>query len=167
MYREDFLDDEGEEWESIPGFPNYMISNFGNVWTFNENRLLKPFPDKNGYQIVSLRENGKRVDFKIHRLVADAFLSHRSGTTEVNHDDGDKSYNYVDNLEWVTHIENMEHAMNNGLSIRRSVRIIETGEVFKSLTSCARALNSRPAHIHNCVSGRRKRHKGFTFQYVD
>jgi NUMOD4 motif len=158
---------EDEQWSDIPGYPNYEISNCGRVWNIRHDRQLKPFNDKDGYQIVSLFYYNKRTDFKVHRLVADVFLSHNSESIEVNHDDGDKSYNYVENLEWTTHEENMNHAFRTGLSIRRAIRIIETNEVFESIIDCSRSIGGSSSGICNYLSGLRNSHRGFTFEYVD
>lgn len=158
---------EDEEWANILGYPDYLVSNYGRVWSIRSDRPLKPFPDKNGYQIVSLFYRGKRVDKKIHRLVASAFISNNSDLDEVNHDDGDKSYNFVENLEWNTHDQNMQHAFRNGFCIMKTVRIVETGEVFKNQRSLAKAINGNEGAISECLSGKRNRHRGFTFEYVD
>lgn len=157
---------EEEIWKRVDNYPNYMISNFGRVWSVKRNRVLNPYVNDDGYLIISLHQDGKRKDISVHRLVALHFIQRRVVANEVNHDDGDKTYNYVENLEWSTHSENMEHAFENGLSIRKAVRIIETGEEFSSLSACAKSIGSLATHVSNCLSGKRKKHKGYTFEYV-
>jgi hypothetical protein len=103
-----------EEWQPIPGYPNYEISNFGRVFNARHNRFLKPFI-KFGYEYVTLYYKNEQKDVRVHRLVALAFIPVRENAPEVNHDDGDKEYNYVENLEWSTRSENMLHAFRIGL----------------------------------------------------
>lgn len=69
----------------------------------------------NGYSIVHLYENGKRKTVQVHRLIALAFIPNPLGKKEVNHKDGNKLNNKVENLEWVTPSENLSHAVKNGL----------------------------------------------------
>jgi len=157
-----------EKWKNIPGYPNYEISNFGRVYNVQHNRFLKPFY-KFGYEHVGLYKDGKSRDIKIHRLVAEAFMTNFYGFAEINHLDGDKTYNYVENLEWSTRSENMLHAYRTGLKIatnKRAVRIIETDEIFESLTACADSIGGYPGAIRYCLTGKLKSHRGLTFEYV-
>ncbi len=168
MFIADLGYDEIEEWRDISGYPNYMISNLGRVWNAKFDRFLKP-AIIHGYEYVDLCTNGERKQFQIHRLVADAFIQYRIDAYNVNHDDGDKCYNYVDNLEWCTQSENVQHAYDTGLRLpphMKAVRIIETNEMFQSISECARAINGNRENIRSCLFGRRKRHLGYTFEYV-
>jgi len=159
---------DDEEWRDIPGYPNYSISSFGRVWSVNCNRVLKPLISM-GYEHVCLCNNAVCIRTKVHRLVAIAFIPHRFGANNVNHLDGDKRNNYFENLEWCTSSENNKHAYSTGLKIpfRKPVRIIETDEVFESLTACAKAINGNKENIWACLSGRNRTHHGFTFEYAD
>lgn len=81
-----------------------------------------------GYEIVDLYKNGKRKTVRVHRLVAEAFIPNNDNKPEVNHIDGNKHNNNVDNLEWVTKKENCRHAWNNNLikpsyGVRRQIII--------------------------------------------
>jgi hypothetical protein len=161
---------DDEEWASIHGYPSYEISNYGRVFNVQYQRFLKPRFDSDGYARVTLRNSNRSSDKKIHRLVASEFLPDRPEAVQVNHDDGDKGYNYVENLEWMTPTENQNHAFRTGLNKsgrKRAVRIVETGEVFDSLTFCALAINASPGNIAHCLSGKSKTCSGFTFEYVD
>jgi hypothetical protein len=160
---------EDEEWANISGYPNYMISNFGRVFNVKHTRFLKPSLDKDGYEYVCLYKNGKQFNKWISRLVALHFIPLRLGADQVNHDDGDKRYNYVENLEWCTQTENRRHAFRIGLQVapnKQSIRIVETDELFESLTACAKHIQGSHGAISLCLSGKRKRHKGYTFEYV-
>lgn len=72
-------------------------------------------PDREGYLILTLSKNGITENKKIHRLVAQAFIPNRDLKPAVNHKDGNKTNNNVENLEWVSHSENTRHAYKTGL----------------------------------------------------
>ena len=162
-----------EVWKNINDFPNYEVSNLGRVRNEASKRILKDAIDSStGYFKVSLQKNGKGHTKSVHRLVAETFLGLPSNSDmQVNHIDGNKSNNAVDNLEWVTKSENEKHAYENGLKIPKkdglSVRIVETGEEFSSMSECARKLGTREHSISECVNGIRKSHRGLHFEKID
>lgn len=102
-----------EIWNTILGYENYKISNYGNLKNKKTNKIL--LIDK-GYYRVSLYNKGKSKHFSIHRLVAINFLPNIQNKPCVNHIDGNKLNNRVENLEWCTQKENINHAWKNGLS---------------------------------------------------
>lgn len=116
-----------EIWRDIPGFDGYQASNLGNikslekeVWNAHQmvarpEKILKPFSDKKGYLRVKLYKNGSHYTKKIHRLVALAFIPNPEGKPEVNHEDGNKTNNRINNLSWATKKENIQHAFKNEL----------------------------------------------------
>jgi hypothetical protein len=109
-----------EIFKEIPNYSAYHISNHGNIKTFNwkncgKEAILKPALDANGYlRTVLKRDDGKYSTIKVHRLVASAFLGDIDNF-EINHKDGIKHNNKVENLEIVTHAENIKHAFKNNL----------------------------------------------------
>lgn len=110
----------------------WFIDKNGNV--FHNGKLLKPTKNKNGYLSVELWENGNRKRVYVHRLVAEKYIPNPENKREVNHKDGNKLNNSVDNLEWVTSSENKYHAYKNGL--RRSASQILTVDDVRYIRHC-------------------------------
>lgn len=121
-----------EIWKDIVGFEGlYQVSNFGNVKSLQKTRktgkkgtTIRVYPEKilmpsscsnNNYKIVTLSSFGKQKYFTIHRLVANHFLENPFRKSQVNHKNGIKTDNSVENLEWVTNSENSIHAFKMGL----------------------------------------------------
>lgn len=100
-----------EIWKSIDGF--YEVSNLGRVKSPNGIRKLSLTPD--GYQRIRLIHNGVDKTVRVHRLVAEAFIPNPENKETVNHKDGNKLNNCVDNLEWMDRHEQLQHAYDNGL----------------------------------------------------
>ena len=97
-----------EEWRPISDFPNYIVSNFGNIKNIKTNKQFK-LTKKRGYQTITLLNNLGKKNFGVHRLVALAFIDNPENKPEVNHKDKNKLNNHINNLEWNTRIENCQH----------------------------------------------------------
>ena len=108
-----------EEWKDVVGFDDYFkISNFGNVYSKRTNRILSTTITKRGYVTLSTKiggRSGKSYNFRIHRLVAEAFIDNPEMYKQVNHIDCNKTNNNVSNLEWCSQEQNTEHAIINNL----------------------------------------------------
>lgn len=109
------LSTDNEMFMPVEGFDNlYRVSSLGYVT--NGRRKLTPYTNKGGYLTVCLTGlDGKPKNIRLHRIVANAFIPNDYNKPEVNHIDGDKTNNTVTNLEWVTRLENQQHAIQNGL----------------------------------------------------
>ena len=119
-----FLEDlPHEEWRDVVGYEGlYKVSNFGRVKSFCNNgvRILNPSSTENpGYYVVNLTKNGNQRTRYVHILVAQAFLPNPENKSYVNHINGDKLNNCVENLKWTTPMENARHAWETGLATSR------------------------------------------------
>lgn len=168
------MDKEKEIWKDIEGFPGYQVSSIGRVRCFrnfngiitDNYRILKPILNKDDYYYVDLYTiDRKQVHKRIHRLIADTFLGPQPELV-VNHINGDKHDNRVENIEWVTAKQNSTLAAEAGLYKTQAVRVIETGEVFKSVKTCGESLNVHPSNISMTVSGKRSSSGGLHFEYI-
>lgn len=182
-----------EEWKDIKDFEGlYKISNKGRIKAlerkvigkFNSVRTIKeqyltPTDNGRGYMVVALYKNGKRYFKKVHRLVAEAFIPNPENKSEVNHIDGNKKNNYVENLEWVTTKENCRHRQDNNLGNIEAATIakykpvikydLNTGEEleeFPSAKSAAEAAGSnRSESVARVARGEKKSYKGYGYKY--
>lgn len=93
----------------------YDITTEGQVWSEYKGMWMKPSVTEKGYLTVELRKCGMRYKARIHRLVAEAFIPNPDNLPEINHKDGNKQNNSVENLEWCTRSANMKHAYETGL----------------------------------------------------
>ncbi|HFO0796421.1 TPA: NUMOD4 motif-containing HNH endonuclease [Enterobacter roggenkampii] len=109
----------------IPGYEGkYSVTREGRVYSHSrpysagrilKGRFLTPSPNTKGYLRVTLLSDGIQKTFSVHRLVAQLFIPNPNGKNEVNHINGDKTDNHVDNLEWCSASENIRHAYRTGL----------------------------------------------------
>lgn len=138
-----------EKWKPIRDAPDYDVSSNGEIYSHKRNIVMKVQTDGWGYLRVSLLNNGHKITKSVHRLVADAFIKNPLNKPEINHIDGNKLNNRIDNLEWVTRSENEIHAFKTKLNDRSSydagkhkkkVTISETGETFESITECSKKI---------------------------
>lgn len=107
-----------EKWISIKGYEGlYEISNEGRVKSigYGKERILKPNKSKDDYLYVILYKDKLEKNYRVHRLVAINFLDNPYNKVEVNHINGIKDDNRLENLEWNTRSENIKHAYDNGL----------------------------------------------------
>lgn len=105
----------------IKDFEDYLINTKGEIYSIKSNKILKwKYNKANGYYSIILSKQGKTKTFYIHRLVAQTFLDNPYNLPQVNHKDGNKQNNSVENLEWCNQSHNMCHAFDNGLAPRHT-----------------------------------------------
>lgn len=160
-------------WEAaipIRGFPNYTITRNGEV--FNKNGLqLKPSESNNGYLRVSLsNDKVKHKRFLVHRLVAEAFIPNPKNLPQVNHIDKNKHNNSVENLEWCTPLENLNHSRvieKASEAKLTKVKCVTTGKVYDSFKEIEETLGLSHSNLVACCNGRRKTCGGMVWRYVN
>ena len=176
-----------EIWKDVKGYEGlYQVSNLGNVKSLKRvvphkmtgsrtipEKILKLISDGSGYLYVSLSKDGKKKNPKVHRLVAESFIPNPDNLPQVNHIDEDKSNNRVDNLEWVTSLDNLNHSnvIEKGHSSRRKKVIQKSfdGRVIAIYTSITEAVKEIGVGNHSlismCCSGKRKSAYNYLWEY--
>jgi hypothetical protein len=101
-------------FKTIPSFPNYMINRVGEVQNY-KNKILSSYTDRYGYLVSTLYLDKKRKKRTVHSLVMETFVHIRKGNCQINHIDGDKKNNKLENLEYCTASDNLSHAYRIGL----------------------------------------------------
>ena len=163
-----------EEWKEVTGYPNYLVSNMGRIISKErtivteggkikhyKRKLLKPYIERNGRLMVDLANDGKHKAFFLHRLIANEFLEPLIDTDmTVNHKDGNKKNNCIENLEWLTNGDNIRHGFDNGLfSFCVKCKLIDkNGESheFRSMLQASRFLGRNSGYVRKNISvGRR------------
>ncbi len=138
-------------WKKHPKYKGYLISDTGLVKRIRTGNILKPWKVGHGYERVEVYRNSRYYSEYIHRLVAETFLPKHPMRDEVNHKDGDKTNNHVNNLEWVTRQENMTH----GLAGKpfKAVMVKVDSKVYPSIAEAARALDITTDKLHYILAG--------------
>ena len=179
-----------EIWKDVQGYEGlYQVSNLGRVKSlgrfidrlvtgnyWQEERILKPNKTKYGYLMVELRKNYKPKYFKVHRLVALAFIPNPENKPQIDHINAIKTYNSVNNLRWASHKENM----NNSLTIAflfsvakagknhpraRAIRNIDTKEIFDTIEQASKRYSISHSAIIYAIKNN-GRSAGFKWEYV-
>lgn len=167
-----------EIWKDVVGFERaYQVSSLGRIKSkirksVVKEKILKPFKNNNGYECVDLWNNNHKKKL-VHRLVAEAFIPNPECKLFINHIDGDKTNNKVENLEWCTHSENILHSfrvlghrtvkgmvMNN-----KPVKCLDTGEISASASEAARQKGCSQSNITKVILGERNKAGGLRWSY--
>ena len=165
----------------------YQISNCGNVRSLDRitsnqngskiNRAGKPKAktiDNLGYYHVRLSKDSKTNTFRIHRLVAEAFIENPNGYKEINHIDQNKLNNDVSNLEWCTHKENVNHGdeiERGAIKQRKSFRQLDMDgnliKVWNGFKKMQRETGFERKSVYECCIGKRESYKGYRWEYAE
>lgn len=173
-----------EEWKDIEGFPNYQVSSFGRIKRVAHfvtvkrangeykkelpEQIIKPQMQNSGYLMVNLYRGGRNYARTVHRLVAGAFLANPGRKPQVNHKDGNKQNNIVDNLEYMTNAENQLHKVyvlgrlgNRTDNIPMPVLCVETGVAYESIRKAHLATGACADGIRRVVLGNARSSGGY------
>ena len=162
-----------EVFKDVVGFEGiYFVSNFGNIKN-SKGKIMKPRKDKDGYLLINLCRDKKSTTFKVHRLVAIAFIPNFDTLkNEVNHKDEVKSNNEVSNLEWCDHFYNNKYGTKpQRISDANSVEVFQfdlDGEFLKSHKSTRqieRDFGFKHSNISACCLGKYKTAYGSIWKY--
>lgn len=176
-----------EIWKNIKGFENlYQVSDSGRVKSLGNKSnhkkdiIMKQTLNYKGYLQLCLRKNNKGYHFMVHRLVAQAFIPNPDDLPQVNHKDGNKQNNKVENLEWCTNSYNQLHANKMGLNKHRIERTKEVcnkpvvqltldgKEInkFKSLKEASNKTGCSYKAMSLCALGKTKSSGGYIWKYL-
>lgn len=151
---------KSELWKDIPNYPGYKISNFGRVKNKN-NLILKPILSREGYYFVRPTNGDKRKNIYIHRLVAKEFIDNPNNLEVVNHKDGNKKNNNVNNLEWCTYSYNTIHSYKTNIR-KKATKIIYQYDLdnnfikeWNSIDEASKYLKINRGNIGSCCNKRR------------
>lgn len=165
----------------------YEVSNFGRLKTLKrqgtDERFISGYVDRTGYLRVSLTKNSVSKSFAVHRLVCAAFINNPFNKRTVNHKDGNKLNNHIDNLEWMTHSENHKHSYDflgrqthmkgksgalhhNAKKVKKTCLRTGKEEVFNTLKEASLSGDFCMGHISACCNNKRKTHKGYTWEFI-
>lgn len=161
----------------IPNYEGlYAITSCGKVWSYRSKRFLKPTQDAKGYLRVDLYKNNKKKNYKIHRLVAIAYIDNPNDLPEVNHKDEDKTHNWINNLEWCdtqynlnygNYPSNMAEKSKGNCRAGKKVECVETGVIYKSMLEANRQTGINNASISHVLNGRAKTAGGYHWRFAD
>lgn len=161
-------------WKVIEEYPNYEVSDGGEVKNTTTGKLLSPYRNQRGYLKVCLYKDGKKKYLSVHRLVANAFVTNEDPGifTQVNHIDEDKANNRADNLEWVTPSENINHGTcieRRAKAQSRTVEMTYKGltVLFDSTRDASEKTGIPRKYIQGVCQGKCKTTMGASFRYIN
>ena len=149
--------------KDIKGYEGlYGITTEGDVYSYKRKRFLKPIADEKGYLIVNLCKDGKMKKYKIHRLVAEAYIPNPDNLPQVDHINEDKTNNCVNNLQWITNRDNSRKSNN------KPILQYDLDGNFVREWECAYDVGKVAVkNINHCLKGRTKSSYGYKWVYKE
>ena len=148
----------------------YQVTSCGKVWSYKNERFLKPWKRKDGYLQVGLHKDGEKKIYLVHRLVQEAYIPNPKELPCVNHKDENKENNALPNLEWCDITYNNNYGSRNekaGKALGKPVYCIELSRVFESASVAARELSLNQSSISQCCTGKRKTCGNYHWRFQD
>ena len=158
---------EKEFWKPIKDYPHLLISRTGRVWSTTYDKELRPHLTNRGYLRVNLSKDKTVKRVSVHRLVAEAFIPNPGNLPAVDHIDGDKLNNRVENLQWITQSDNTRKSCRGKGKLATPIPVIclETGKIYRSLKEAAAAHRIPSAVISALVKGEYDHYHGLHFRH--
>lgn len=155
-----------EIWKPLRNFPSYDGSTEGRIRNIKTRRIMKTFTDERGYIKVCLRKNNQSYTVKAARVLAETFLGEHPDL-DVTYKDLDRSNLRINNLEWCTRSKVIQDAFDRGSKIPvrcTPIRVIETDDIYSSVSECARAVQCDKSDIFKYLAGNRDNVRGYHFE---
>ena len=151
----------------------YAVNSSGFIFNKKTGRKIKAFKNPRGYLVNTISIKGERKSFSVHKAILYSFVPEPFVDAQVNHKDGNKENNSLENLEWVTRSENMIHAIKelgfkpNSKASCKKVVIFPDNKIFNSVSECAEYFNTNINCISRVLRGHRKTYKRRTIKYLE
>lgn len=153
--------------KDIKGYEGlYAVTSCGKVWSYRHQKFLVPWNNGYGYLYVALRKDGRTQKYKVHRLIAEAYIPNPDNKPQVNHKDEVKTHNWVGNLEWMTAKENMNYGSRNAKTWK-PVYCVELRREFESQKAASLATGVSQSGISSACRGRIKTAGGYHWEFVN
>ena len=138
----------------------YAVTSCGKVWSYRRKKFLTPAADKKGYLFVRLCKDGNCKNYKIHRLVAKAYLPNPDNLPQVDHIDGNKTHNYLNNLQWITNRDNVRKGRNKPI-----LQFDLDGNFIREWECASDVGREVQSHICACAKGKLSTAYGYVWKY--
>ncbi|WP_241287540.1 HNH endonuclease signature motif containing protein [Chryseobacterium indologenes] len=156
--------------EQLKIYSAYLVDRHGNIFYSRSGKMLKMFKDRYGYWRVNVTVSGKSYQKLVHRIIAIAFIPNPMNKQQVNHKNGIKTDNRVENLEWVTNSENRKHAVENKLHKHQKIAVYKNKKligVFNSFMQCSFHIKIPYTTLRYWAKGLSKNNSEYQFELLN